>query len=60
MKHRFKEKCDICGCWKSEYQSYKKKMIVCDGCMKKNGGRFELDEPEQLSIYDEIGDDKNE
>ena len=51
-RHRFKDKCDICGKWSHEYQSYKQKMVVCDECMKKYEGRFELDEPQQLDIYE--------
>lgn len=50
-KQRFKEKCDICGSWSYEYQSYKGKMIVCHRCMEEHHGKFELDEPEQLNIY---------
>ena len=52
MKHRFREKCDICGQWSHEYESYKNKMIVCSKCMEEKHGLFELDEPQQLNIYE--------
>ena len=52
MKHRFKDKCDVCGTWSNSYEVYKSKMIVCDKCMAKHNGRFELKEVEQLSIFD--------
>ena len=58
-KQRFKEKCDICGRWSYEYQSYKGKMIVCCRCMEEHHEKFELDEPEQLNIY-EMGGLKDE
>ena len=51
-KQRFREKCDICGRWSDEYQSYKGKMIACCRCMEEYHGKFELDEPQQLNIYD--------
>lgn len=51
-KCRFKEKCDICGSWSHEYQSYKNKMIVCSKYMEEKQGLFELDEPEQMNIYE--------
>lgn len=57
-KYRFKEKCDICGRWSDEYQSYKGKMIVCCRCMEEKQGLFELDEPEQMNIC-EMEEDLN-
>lgn len=60
MKHRFKEKCDICQTWQNEYQSYKGKMIVCDRCMKEKQGKFELEEPVNVTIYEELERLENE
>lgn len=51
-KQRFKEKCDICGKWSNEYQSYKGKMLICNKCMEEHHGKFELDEPQQINIYE--------
>lgn len=52
MKRRFKEKCEVCGQWSHYYQSHNG-LLVCDNCMIKHQGKIELEEPEQLSIYDQ-------
>ena len=34
MKHKYKDKCDICGEWKNDYVMVKK-ITVCDDCATK-------------------------
>lgn len=49
MKHRYKEKCDVCGSWSKQYRSHKN-MIVCDKCYEDRQGKFELAEPVQITL----------
>ena len=59
MKLIFKDKCDVCGKYKTDCRNHDDKMIVCEECRNKHHGKYELDDPVQLSIYD-VMEVKNE
>lgn len=56
---KYKERCERCGTWSDDYDT-STGMIICKDCMKKHGGKVELDIPVQTNIYDFIEVSKSE